>query len=75
MGHSDRAEEQSEGFNQKGHGVTVVRASRFDGRCPNCRSEHIDWHGRKGRCSRCHHEVFVIGKVVPLILTYQPRPA
>lgn len=55
--------------------MTVVRARQFDGRCPNCRSERIDWHGRKGRCSRCHHEVFVIGKVVPLILTYQPRPA
>ena len=41
--------------------MTVVRARQFDGRCPNCRSERIDWHGRKGRCSRCLHEVFVIG--------------
>jgi len=46
----------------------VLRASKFDGRCPECRSDDLAWDGRAGTCQQCGQRVIVTGKVVPVVL-------
>lgn len=46
----------------------VLRASKFDGCCPEWRSEVLVWEWRARTCRQCGQRVIVTGKIRPLLL-------